>query len=129
MLSEAKSASGGHKIALIDDDEMILDLYGRGLAKEFKVLTATNGKEGLELIEQEKPDLILVDLEMPKMSGLQMLRKMKEEGLMNMPVIILTNYSYDEKIAEAIELGAKEYVLKESITPAELIKRIKVYLE
>ena len=117
------------KIALIDDEQMILDLYSRGLAKDFEVLTATNGKEGLELIEHEKPDLVLVDIRMPEMDGLQMLEKMKEKGLLTMPVIILTNYAHDEKIAEAIEIGAKEYVLKESVTPRELSERIKNYLK
>ena len=129
MLNEAKSASGGRKIALIDDEEVILDLYSRGLAKDFEVLTATNGKEGLDLIEHEKPDLALVDIRMPEMDGLQMLEKMKEKGLLTMPVIILTNLAHDEKIAEAIELGAKEYVLKESVNPHELVERVKKYLK
>ena len=117
------------KIALIDDEQMILDLYSRGLAKDFEVLTANNGKTGLDLIEHEKPDLVLVDIRMPKMDGLGMLKRMNERGLLTMPVIILTNFAHDEKIAEAIELGAKEYVLKESITPHELLDRVKKYLK
>ena len=117
------------KIALIDDEPMILDLYSRGLSKEFEVLTASSGKEGLELVEHEKPDLVLVDIRMPEMDGLVMLEKMKEKGLLTMPVIILTNLAHDEKIAEAIEIGAKEYVLKESVTPRQLSERIKNYLK
>lgn len=117
------------KVALVDDEQMILDLYSRGLGKDFEVLTANNGKEGLDLIEHEKPDLVLVDLRMPDMNGIQMLEKMKEQGLLGMPVIILTNYSHDDMIAEAIELGAKEYVLKESVTPRQLAERIKNYLK
>lgn len=117
------------KVVLIDDEQMILDLYVRGLIKDFEVLTATNGKDGLDLIEHEKPDLVLLDIRMPQMDGLAMLKKMKEEGLMTMPVLVLTNLSHDEKIAEAIELGAKEYVLKESVTPRELVLRIKKYLK
>lgn len=129
MLNEEKSASGGRKIALVDDEQVILDLYSRGLAKDFEVLTATNGKQGLELIEHEKPDLVLVDIRMPEMDGLVMLEKMKERGLMTMPIIILTNLAHDEKIAEAIEIGAKEYVLKEDVTPRELLERIKKYIK
>jgi len=117
------------KIVLIDDEQMILDLYVRGLVKDYEVLTATNGKDGLDLIEHEKPDLVLLDIKMPEMDGLAMLKKMKEEGLLTMPVIVLTNLAHDEKIAEAIELGAKEYVLKESISPRELAERIKKYLK
>ena len=117
------------KIVLIDDEQMILDLYSRGLAKDFEVLTANNGKAGLDLIEHEKPDLVLLDIRMPEMDGLVMLRRMKERGLLTMPVIILTNLAHDEKIAEAIEIGAKEYVLKESITPRELLEKVKKYLK
>lgn len=117
------------KIALIDDEQMILDLYTHGLAKEFEVLTAINGIEGLDLIEHEKPNLALVDLQMPQMDGIQMLKKMREQGINGVPVIVLTNIASDDKIAEAIELGAKEYVLKESVTPEQLIERIKPYLK
>jgi len=117
------------KIVLIDDEQMILDLYSRGLSKDFEVLTANNGKTGLDLIEYVKPDLVLLDIRMPEMDGLVMLRRMKERGLLTMPVIILTNLAHDEKIAEAIELGAKEYALKESITPRELFEKVKKYLK
>lgn len=117
------------KIVLIDDEQMILDLYSRALMKDYEVLTASNGKDGFELIKHEKPVLVLLDLRMPEMDGIKLLEKMKENGIVDIPVIVLTNYSHDEKIAAAIELGAKEYALKEDISPAQLIERIKNYVK
>ena len=128
MLSEAKSAAGGQKIALIDDEQTILDLYSRVLGKEFEVLTAINGEDGLELIEKEKPALVLVDIRMPKMDGLEMIQEMKEKKLLNIPVLILTNLSDDAKVAKAIELGAKEYILKVKSTPTDILEKVKNYL-
>lgn len=117
------------KIALIDDEPTILDIYSQVLGKEFTVVTAYNGKEGLELITQEKPELVLIDIRMPEMDGLEMIRIMKERGLLSMPVIILTNIVDDEKVAQAIEMGAKEYILKEKATPREVLARVKKILE
>ena len=128
MLSEAKSAAGGQKIALIDDEKTILDIYSRVLGKEFEVLTAINGEDGLELIEKEKPVLVLVDIRMPKMDGLEMIQEMKEKKLLNIPVLILTNLSDDAKVAKAIELGAKEYILKVKATPTDILEKVKNYL-
>lgn len=117
------------KIALIDDEQTILDIYSRVLGKEFEVLTAINGEKGLELIEKEKPALVLVDIRMPKMDGLLMIEEMKKDKLLAIPVLILTNYGEDEKVAKAIELGAKEYILKAKATPAEVLEKVKSYLK
>jgi len=117
------------KIALIDDEKVILDLYSRVLSQEFEVLTAINGEEGLELIEKEKPSLILVDIRMPRMDGLAMIEEMKKKKLFDVPVLIMTNFSDDEKVARAIELGAKEYILKAKTTPVEVLERVKSYLQ
>ena len=117
------------KIALIDDESTILDIYSKVLAKEFEVLTAIDGEKGLDLIEKEKPALVLVDIRMPKMDGLAMIEGMKKKGFLDIPVLILTNMSEDEKVAKAIELGAKEYILKAKATPAEVLEKVKNYLK
>ena len=113
------------KIALIDDEQMILDLYCKALKNEFDVLTANNGKEGLKLIKDEKPDLLLVDIQMPEMSGLELISCLSKENLLNIPIIILTNHAQDENVAKAIDLGAREYVLKVKITPYQLVKKVR----
>ena len=117
------------KIALIDDESTILDIYSKILAKEFEVLTAIDGEKGLDLIEKEKPALALVDIRMPKMDGLMMIEEMKKRKLLEIPVLILTNLSDDEKVAKAIELGAKEYILKAKATPTEVLEKVRNYLK
>lgn len=116
------------KIALVDDEQTILDIYSRVLGKEFEVITAIDGEKGLEVIEKEKPALALVDIRMPKMDGLQMIEEMKKRKLLDVPVLILTNYGDDEKVAKAIELGAKEYILKAKATPTEVLEKVKSHL-
>ncbi|MBM2820467.1 MAG: vicR [Candidatus Berkelbacteria bacterium] len=117
------------KVALIDDEPMLLDLYSKALSKEFEVVTAGDGEKGLVLIEAEKPDIALIDVRMPKMDGISLIAELKAKGLLNIPVIILTNFVRDEKIAQAIELGAKEYIVKEKVTPAEIVNRVKLILD
>lgn len=116
------------KVAIIDDEEMIVNLYSKVLSKEFKVVTAFDGTEGLELIENEKPDVILVDIRMPKMDGLAMIEEMKKKDLLYIPVLVLTNLIEDEKVAKAIEIGAKGYFLKSRTTPADIKEEIKKLL-
>lgn len=116
------------KIALIDDEQMLLDLYKRVLQNDFEVVIANNGKDGLELIKKEKPDLALVDVQMPELNGLDLIQKLKNENLLTFPVIILTNYAKDVNVSKAIDLGAKEYILKIQTTPAEVLEKIKGYL-
>jgi len=117
------------KIALIDDEPVFLDIYSKTLGKKYEIVTAMDGEGGLELVEREKPALVLVDIRMPKMDGLEMIRQMKDKGLMNMPVIVLTNLVEDEKVSQAIELGVKDYIAKEDTTAAEILKKVEQVLE
>lgn len=113
------------KIALIDDEPIFLDIYSQALGKKYEVVTAMDGIQGLELIEKEKPALVLIDIRMPKMDGLEMIRQMKDKGLMSMPVIVLTNFVEDEKMAEAIELGVKDYIAKDKTTAKEILAKVE----
>jgi len=117
------------KIALIDDEPTFLDIYSRVLGKKYQVLTAFDGESGLELIEKEKPVLALVDIHMPKMDGLAMIKEMQNRGIMNMPVIVLTNFVEDEKVAQAIELGVKDYIAKEKTTAKEILAKVEAVLK
>ena len=116
------------KIALSDDEPTFLDIYSRVLGKKYQVLTAFDGESGLELIEKEKPALVLVDIRMPKMDGLAMIKEMQNKGIMTIPVIVLTNLVEDEKMAEAIELGVKDYIAKDKTTAAEILAKVEAVL-
>lgn len=92
----------------------------------FNVLEAKNGGEGLELALKRHPDLILLDLKMPKMDGMTMLNKLRENDWgRDVQVIILTNLSTIEKTAEALENGVYDYYIKTNLKLEELMKRVK----
>lgn len=115
------------KILIIEDEPEVLQLYSDILKQEeFEVITARNGQEGLETAVRVKPDLILLDILMPVMDGIDMLKKMKiDDAIKNIPVIVLTNYSDTQKIAEAMENGARGYLIKMNLQNGDLVKSVK----
>ena len=118
------------KILIIDDDVDTLKLVGLMLQKQgYQIAAANNGERGLTQAEVEKPDLILLDIIMPYMDGLEVLKKIKsEERLKNIPIILLTNLSQKEEISQGLELGANDYLIKSHFTPSEVLEKIKKYL-
>lgn len=118
------------KILLIEDEFYIRDLYRMILEKaSFEVFLAQDGQEGYNLA-QNLPDLILLDIMLPKMNGIILLKKLKEEDLTkNIPVVLLTNLGQEEIIKAAFDSGASGYFLKASFNPNELVKEISIFLE
>lgn len=116
------------KIAVIEDDQAISQMYRfKFEAEGFDVQTAENGKLGLELAESMKPDIILLDLMMPEMTGDEMLAKLRKTTWgKNIKVIILTNMG-EQEIPEGVRaLGVSAVILKADMTPrqvAELVKK------
>jgi DNA-binding response OmpR family regulator len=99
------------KIMVVDDEKNILSLYQLELEEEgYEVVTANSGKEALELFDKEKPDLVTLDIMMPNMDGIQVLRKLKEKNP-NVPVIILTAYDYRDDFSV---WASDAYVVKSS---------------
>ncbi len=115
------------KIAIIEDEPSISELYRIKLEHEgYEVGTAANGKQGLVLIEKMKPDLVLLDLLMPEMSGEQMLAELrKKDWGKSMKVIILTNVSRQEAPESLIELEISRYVVKAEMTGGQVAEIIK----
>lgn len=115
------------KILLIEDDTLILRMLSTRLREEnLEVFVAEDGEEGLELVKSVKPDLILLDLILPKLDGLSLLRKIKEdENVSKIPVLILTNLKNDETVEESIKLGVSDYMVKVNYTPDELVEKVK----
>lgn len=116
------------KVAIVEDDKTISQMYlFKFEAEGYTVQTAENGKLGLELVEKMKPDIILLDLMMPEMTGDQMLEAMrKTDWGKNIKVIILTNMGEQEISPKIKELGVNGIVLKAEMTPrqvADLVKR------
>ncbi len=100
------------------------------LAKEgFAVSGAVDGEEGLRKTEEEKPQLVLLDIILPGMDGFEVLKRMKENPeLAKIPVILLTNLGQQEDVERGMSLGAKDYLVKAHFTPGEIVEKVKVVL-
>lgn len=118
------------KIAIIEDDQAISQMYRfKFEADSFEVQTAENGKIGLELIEAMKPDIILLDLMMPEMTGDVMLEKLRATTWgKNMKVIILTNMGEQEIPAKVKAMGVDAVVLKADMTPRQVADLVRKQL-
>lgn len=118
------------KILFIEDESTLQKTLGDVLAQgNYKVISALDGKIGLRLAKSEKPDLILLDLVLPKMHGFEILRELKKDPeTEEIPVIILTNLEKMEDVEKAIELGAKTYLVKTQYKIEEIMDKIKKVL-
>jgi DNA-binding response OmpR family regulator len=117
------------KILIVEDDKFLRLLLERKLKNEnFEVVVAEDGEEALEKIVTEKPDLILLDIILPKKSGFAVLEEInKDENLKRIPVFIISNLGQPEDIERGKNLGAKEYFVKAGLSLEELIKKIKIF--
>jgi CheY-like chemotaxis protein len=120
----------GKKILIVEDDELMLRMYQKLLAYVgFEILVAKDGEEGLKLAQQEKPTLVVLDIMMPKVNGLDVLRTLKEDPkTKDIPVVLLTNISDDAVLTDAFRLGATGYLIKSQIANSELIDEVKQYV-
>ncbi len=118
------------KVAIIEDDQVISQMYRMKFEAEgFEVGLAENGKTGLELIENSKPDIVLLDLQMPEMSGAEALAKMRAQPWgKHIPVIVLTNIGREEAPKEVRTLGVHSYIVKAEATPRQVVGRVKTAL-
>ncbi|MDD5606414.1 MAG: response regulator [Candidatus Pacebacteria bacterium] len=115
------------KILSIEDDSSLQKTLVDFLKKQnYKVFSASDGLNGLELAKNEKPDIILLDLILPKLEGFSVLEELKSNDLTrNIPIIITTNLEQPENIEKAIEKGAAAYLVKNQYTLKELLGKIK----
>ena len=115
------------QILVVDDDTMNLRRTKKILEKQYDVLLAESGEEALDKIVCEEIDLILLDIAMPEMDGIETFKRMKDLSV-ETPVIFLTASGYEDDVRTAISLGAVNY-LKKPFFPAELLKRVTMGLE
>lgn len=118
-----------HTILVVDDEQDLLDLIEYNLKKEgYRVIKAENGVEALEIAKDQKPDLVLLDIMMPKMDGLEVCRRMRSDvNLHHIPVIFLTARGDEKTEVDGLEIGADDYITK-PISTVKLISRIKAVL-
>ena len=115
------------KILIIEDETSLLNVLSEKLKLEgFEVLEAKNGEEGLGLAINQKPDLILLDIIMPKMDGITMLRKLRENTWgKHVPVIILTNLSSGSDTLKSVEKNVFSCLIKSDWKLEDIVKKIK----
>jgi two-component system alkaline phosphatase synthesis response regulator PhoP len=115
------------KILIIEDEKILLEAISKKLQVEgYIVETALDGKEGMKKIKQENPDLILLDILMPRLDGFGVLEKLhKDPELSKIPVIIISNSGQPVEIERALSLGVKDYLIKAEFDPEEVIIKVK----
>lgn len=118
------------KIAIVEDDVAISQMYRiKFEAEGYEVDTAENGKIGLDLIKEMKPDIVLLDLMMPEMNGEEMLKALRAEDWgKNVKVIILTNMGESEAPASIKEMNVEAFILKANMTPRQVAELVKEHL-
>ena len=119
------------KIAIIEDDPVISQMYRMKFeADGFEAELADNGKRGVALVEKFRPDMILLDLQMPEMGGAEALEIIRaSEWGKHIPVIILTNLGEEESPRHIRSLGIHSYIVKADLTPRQVVSRVKEALD
>lgn len=117
-------------VLLIEDEADIREVYAEMLRDSgYKVIEASTGKQGLEMARNEPWNLMLLDVMIPELDGIAILKLLSsEEGLSGKPVILLTNIGNENLISEAFEYGAEGYLIKAEITPDKILNEVDSYL-
>jgi len=119
------------KILLVEDDPFLIDIYTTKLKKVgFEVYVSRDGESALQLIEKERPDLVLLDIVLPHIDGWEILRKIKNnEKLKDIKIIILSNLGQKHEVEKGLKLGATKYLIKAHYTPTQIVEEIKNILK
>ena len=128
--SQAEAVAGGQvkgSVLIADDDITLRDMYQTRLETDsYKVLVSADGEETLQIVKDQKPDIVLLDIMMPKMNGLDVLAHMKkDEEMKKIPVIILTALIQDLTKVKSLMGGADDYLMKSEVMPGEVIKKVE----
>ena len=119
-----------NKVLIAIDNDFIREAYYEVLTKEgFSVLETKNGKEALNLVKEEKPDVVLLDVLLSEMGGFEIMEAMRrEESIPHVPVIIFAQLERREDKMRAMKLEAKDFISAANVSPVEVIRRIKILL-
>lgn len=129
---DSQAGQAKKRILVVEDEKPLRDLYVQLLVDEgYDVDQATDGEEAIVSMQQGGYDLILLDIVLPKMDGVTILKKLRESGAAksNRAIVVLSNLGQDDVIATAISLGARGYMIKSDYTPDQVIKQVNYYLD
>ncbi len=118
------------KILIIEDDSFLLTMYATKFELEnFQVVTAEDGEKGLKLAQKEIPDIILLDVLLPKLNGFEVLKALKENSdTRDIKVLLLTNLSQRGEVQQGLSLGAVDYLIKAHYMPSEVVEKVNKIL-
>ncbi|PIZ87963.1 MAG: response regulator [Candidatus Nealsonbacteria bacterium CG_4_10_14_0_2_um_filter_39_15] len=118
------------KILLIEDEKILAEMYKEKFSQAgFEVLLAFESKEGLKMVKKERPDLIVLDILLPRENGITFLGWLRQDPeIAATPVVAFSNYDDPETKKQALKLGAKDYLIKTNYTPSEIVAKIKQLL-
>lgn len=113
------------KILIIEDEKSLLEaIKSKLLMSGYDVVSAEDGEEGESLITSESPDLVLLDIVLPKKDGFQILEDLKKDGVI-VPIVIISNSGQPVEIERALQLGVKDYLIKANFTPSEVLDKVE----
>ncbi|MFA6427479.1 MAG: response regulator [Candidatus Magasanikbacteria bacterium] len=117
-------------VLLVEDDTFLANIYKTKFEMEkFKVTVARDGEEGLDEVKKKMPDIVLLDILLPKMDGFTVLEKIKgDKDIKNIPVILLTNLGQKDDVEKGLEMGAADYLIKAHFKPSETVDKVKKVL-
>ncbi|MEY4744839.1 MAG: hypothetical protein RL272_784 [Candidatus Parcubacteria bacterium] len=129
-----ESGTGGNpKILVIEDDRLFSDIYAAKFAEEgFDVLTSSNGEDGFRKIVGEKPDVVLLDIVLPKVTGLEMLEQVRahaDPAVRDVPVIVVTNLNQETYVEKMRAFGVKAYFVKANVFFSQVLEKINEILD
>lgn len=118
-------------VLLMEDEKMLAEMYATKFKMEgYAVKRAFDGQTGLDLARKSKPDIILLDVIMPKLDGFSVLKELKKDpSLKAVPVLLLTNLGQEDDIKKGRELGAVDYFVKSNHSPSEIVEKVKGILK
>ncbi len=126
-----EEASATRSVLIVDDDLTLREMYEEYLkATGFSVISAQDGEEGLLKAKESKPSIVLLDLMMPKMSGIEVLHQLKADNTTkDIPVIVFTALIQDLEKQESFAAGASDYVVKTEVTPKGILEKINALVD
>ena len=119
------------KVLLVEDDISLSRMYEKKFTSEgYETMTAFDGLEGLEKATKEKPDLVVLDIMMPKLDGIAVFKKMRSNPTtFKIPVLMLTNFDQEDAVFECFKLGALDYLIKSEVTPQKVVTKVENLLK
>ena len=119
------------KVLIVDDDEFLLEMYALKFKESgFIIEVAKNGEEAVQKAKEVSPDVILLDVVMPKMDGFDVLRVLRKENIASKAIVlILTNLGQKDDFDRGMKLGATDYIVKAHYTPSEVVKKVQSLLK